>query len=161
MQDHLVSLGTNSRNWPTTNFWARAAKSTSWSSSGNTVLVSVNQIGVRQRYFGGTISPVKAKALAIPISPVSYGHVPRDFQNLFLLVTKKGAYLCQYGEAISEHGNVVKGRKLGGNGGRRKRAALNFLFKLVGSVTQAADASVLPTDEQFLATAGKAIEEAV
>ena len=67
----------------------------------------------------------------------------------------------QSGEAISATGNLVKG--LFGrdrNEKRRRRANLNFLFKLMASVDQDADPSVIPSDDDLLATAVDAIEEA-
>ena len=156
-QDHLRANGQNKKGWPTTHFWADAARATSWQLAGDYVFITVNKIGVRQRYYGGTISPVRAKALAIPISPVSYGHVPADFPGLFLLVCRKGAYLVQPGEEVSEKsGRLVKRKKnAGGNVSRRSRASLNFLFKLAGGVDQPPDPGCIPTAEK-LQTAAKA-----
>ena len=128
----------------------------------NGVLIEVKKTGVRQRLFGGVIEPVKAEALAIPISPVSYGHLPREFPGLFLLKTKKGAYLVQPGESISEKtGRMVINKKAGGNAGSRVHAALIFLFKLVGSVTQPPDPSVIPTDDEFTEVAFGAMERSL
>lgn len=160
LRQHFVANRGNKKGWPTTNFWERAARATSWDKSGAGVVVSVNQIGVRQRVFGGTVKAVNASALTIPISPVSYGHVASDFPGLFFLKTKKGAYLVQAGQQISEKGNLTKRTKAGGNASRRLKAQLNFLFKLAPSVMQAADPTVLPEDEQIVNTALKAIEEA-
>jgi hypothetical protein len=155
VQRHLVSIKGNKRGWPTTHFLERAARSTSWQSVAEGVLVSINQVGMRQRYHGGPIKPVKADALAIPISPVSYGHVPRDFPGLFLLKTPKGAYLAQRvgaqeGETKAQKGKRIRG--LGGNWKRRKGTGLNLLFKLSGGVNQAADPGVLP-DKGAMTTA--------
>lgn len=148
VERHLRGLGRNRRGWPTTHFWARAAKATSWAPHVEGAMVSVNQIGVRQRYHGGKISPVKAKALAIPISPVSYGHLPAEFPGLFLLKTKKGAYLVQYGYGMD--GKKVKNaaRGMKGNWKSRRGATLNFLFKLSGGVDQAGDPNVLPSHDE-------------
>ena len=163
VQRHLVANGTNKRGWPSTNFWADAARATSWTAvdgGGKDVSISINinKIGVRQRWKGGVIAPVRASALAIPISPVSYGHVPKDFPNLFLLKTKKGAYLCDRGQAISTKSSKVVGIKVGGNKSRQLKADLIFLFKLVGSVTQKPDPGCIPTGDQ-LAEVGMGILE--
>ena len=159
---HLLSNGTNRRGWPSTGFWADAARGTSGQpvdTGGQSVAIeiSINKIGVRQRFYGGLIAPVKAKALAIPISPVSYGHVPSDFKNLFLLKTKKGAYLVERGQAVSAKGRTI-GRKAGGNQKRQLKADLIFLFKLVGSVNQRPDPNCIPSEDQ-LAEVGLAIIE--
>jgi hypothetical protein len=161
VQTHLLGRGRNKKGWPTTNFYPRAAKSTTSSYNATSATVSINQIGVRQRYYGGTIRPVKAKALAIPISPVSYGHVPSDFPGLFLLKTPKGAYLVQAGQELSEAGNIVGRKRAGGNAKRRRRAELNFLFALKGSVYQEPDASVLPTEADITKTALREIQRHV
>jgi hypothetical protein len=168
-QTHLLRNGKNKRGWPSTGFWADAARGTSWQSvdSGKnvSVVISINKIGVRQRFYGGLIRPVNKKALAIPISPVSYGHLPSDFPGLFLLPTKKGAYLVQNDSAAAgkETKTSYRDRRgaMGGNAKRRQRAQLNFLFKLVGSVNQPADPSVIPSTEELMEVAMTRIEEAV
>jgi len=156
IQSHLLTLGTNKRGWPTTNFWARAAKATSDESDARSATVSINQIGVRQRYYGGTITPTRRRFLTIPISPEAYGKTASDFPNSFLITTKKGAYIVQRGESISAAGNVVKSR---GRGFAAKRvvAALEFLFKLSRGVTQEPDPNVLPSEEAITAAALTAV----
>jgi hypothetical protein len=122
---HLVKNGPNKKGWPSTGFWAAAARQTTATASGGTVTIDIDKIGVRQRAFGGPIYPVKAEALAYPISPVSYGHLPREFPNLKLISIPKGAYLVQF------------------NG--HKNASLTFLFKISGGVWQAPDPKVVPS----------------
>ena len=150
VQDHLRGNGTNKRGWPTTNFWADAARGTSWSAADGGLVISINKIGVRQRYYGGPIAPVKAKALAIPISPVSYGHLPSDFPGLFLIKTATGAYLVQRNEAVSEKtGRTVGKTGTGGNAGRRIKSNLTFLFMLSAGVNQAPDETVIPSEDDL------------
>lgn len=147
-QQWLRALGTNKYGWPSTNFWARAAKGTSWAPVDEGALISINQIGVRQRWLGGHIAPVNAQALAIPISPVSYGHVPSEFPGLFLLRTKKGAYLVQHGGGIGAGSKAQRMRTKRGMGGHamsRADSSLNFLFKLSSGVNQAGDPRVMPS----------------
>jgi hypothetical protein len=157
VQTHLLRLPKNKRNWPTTNFWPRAAKATSSSYTANSSTVTINQIGVRQRYYGGLIRPVSKKMLTIPISPEAYGKTASDFPGAFLLKTKKGAYIVQRGEEISAAGNIVKrrGRASQGLGSKRVVAALEFLFKLSPGVYQEPNAAVLPTEAALTDTALK------
>lgn len=162
VQRNFLSLGKNKRGWPTTNFWARAAKATNWQVGTGFVMIGVNQIGVRQQLLGGDIRPVNAQALTIPISPVAYGHTAREFPGAFLLFTPKGAYIVQHGETVSASGEVkgptLKGKKvLGGNFKRRQRASLNFLFKLARGVSQRPHPEVMPSDEAW----NKAFDESV
>jgi hypothetical protein len=148
-QTHLLSLGRNKRGWPTTNFWSRAAKATSYVLDGMRVIWSINQQGVRQRYFGGRIAPVNKKALTIPIGPDAYGKVASDFPAAFVLRTKKGAYLVQHGTTISaKSGKIVK-RTGQGFKAKRVSAFLEFLFKLVPFVDQRPNPNVLPTPDRI------------
>lgn len=157
----LAALGPNVKGWPSTKFWEKFARNVRWLPHESGVAIAVlpavvkgRQVGIRQSVFGGTIAPVTVRMLAIPISPVSYGKVPSDFPQLFLLKTPKGAYLVQYGEEISaKTGRLVGRRGLGGHAGRRQRAALNFLFKLQRSVYQPGNRNVLPSDQDYLNTA--------
>jgi len=163
VQQHLRTIGPNKRGWPTTNFWARAAKATSWAQMPDGVKISVNQVGVRQRFFGGAILPVRKQALAIPISPVSYGHVPSDFPGLFLIKTAKGAYLVQHGTGLggTKKARATLAHGLGGNTKSRSAASLNFLFKLSPGVLQGPDPSVMPDMSLLRAAANKAVIAAV
>ena len=169
-RDRLYSLGKNKRGWPSTGFYERAARSVTQRpvDSGKVIglVISADQIGLRQRWKGGRIKPVYRQALAIPISPVSYGKQPKDFPNLFLLKTPKGTYLVQQGEEFKtdKRGRTRLGgigRAGGGNSQRRQRAALNFLFKLSMGVYQKPDDRVVPTADEFAEIAMARIEEAI
>ena len=161
-QRHLLANGTNSRGWPSTHFWADAARSTSFTRSESGITISINKIGVRQRYYGGPIRPVTAKALAIPISPVSYGRVPADFPGLFVLKCASGAYLVQNNEGVSEKTGRTIGRTgKGGNAGRRLKSNLTFLFKLSAGVQQDPDPSVIPSEDELTETGMSIIERAI
>ena len=168
-QTHLRQIGGNKKGYPTTNFWSRAAKATNWRRTPEGTIIAVNQVGVRQRFYGGEIAAVNAGALTIPISPVSYGHVAADFPGLFAVRTPKGTYLCQREEGgdikKSEWNKQLHG--LGGNvkarrtEGQRQQGALNFLFRLVKSVTQGPDPGVLPDMSEYRRETHKAVMAAV
>lgn len=162
---HLKSQPRNKRGWPSTGFWEEAADSVQFLPQPNGVLLRADKQGLRQRWKGGPIMPQKGDALTIPISPVSYGKRASDFPGLFLLRTKKGAYLVQRGESFSS-GRTKKARgefrrSLGGNVDRRQTADLNFLFKLSKGVVQAGNPDVIPTGDQFAEVAMAAVERSV
>lgn len=136
---HFRALGPNKKGWPSTGFWRDAANATNWQAVAGGVKISIAKIGVRQRLQGGEIHPVNAQALTIPISTEAYGHTAADFPGAFLLKTKKGAYIVQY------------------TSGKGKHAIFNFLFKLVQSVDQEPDPNVIPSSEETLDTAAKAV----
>lgn len=149
---HLRENGRNKKGWPTTNFWPRAAKATNWQEGDGYVDIVTNQIGVRQRLMGGPISPVNAGALTIPISPVAYGHRASEFPGAFVIWTAKGGFIVQ---AQSIDGGAAP---KGGHGKSRKKAALNFLFKLAKGVNQKPDPTVYPSDEDFKAAFDESVE---
>lgn len=100
--------------------------------------------------------PQAAGALVIPISAISYGHIPAEFSDLILVRTSKGAFLCQR----SGSGNASQqtlGHRQSGTAGVRDSGNLVFLFKLVRSVMQAGNLAVLPSDEEYLQAARAAI----
>lgn len=160
-RNYLMALPPNKRGWPSTGFWQGAAKGTTGelTTDGFSILIDNADApgAVKFRYYchvngSGTIT-MKDKFLTIPISPISYGHRAKDFQDLFLLKTPKGAYLVQQGESISAStGNAIMRRGIGGNGGRRIKANLVFLFKLAASVTQGQDLPVIPDREAYVTT---------
>jgi hypothetical protein len=166
IEKHLAGLPPNKDGYPSTGFYEKFADNVRWVQTPSGVAVGIlpaiingRQVGIRQRVEGGPITPQVAYALAIPMSPVSYGHVPSDFPGLFLIKTAKGAYLAQAGETVTKGGDIGKGnkRRLGGNVIRRRNAALNFLFKLSSGVFQKPDPTVLPTDEEIFLVAGSAL----
>ena len=142
MARHFVRNGTNRHGWPTTNFWARAAKATSYQVSGSAVDIICNQVGVRQRYYGGTIRPVNAGALTIPMTGKAYGKLASDFPGLFLMVTKKGAFLARYTDR-------TRTTNKGQTRAVKQKSTLEVLFRLAASVTQSPNPNVIPDDAAF------------
>lgn len=149
-RNRLRGLGKNKRGWPSTGFWESAARSVQAVSTPGALVLRCAKLGVRQRWLGGPIKPQRAQALAIPISPVSYGHRPSEFPGLFLIRTARGAYLVQHAESVSAAtGRLIKRERGGGNERRRRRAGLAFLFKLSKGVVQKGDPRVVPTADEF------------
>lgn len=147
-RDHLKRNPRNKKGWPSTGFWEDAARSVTWTSDANSVTISINKLGVRQRYYGGVISAVKAKFLTIPISAQAYGKTVADFPGSFLITTPKGAYIVQY-----SGGNTAKGRF------KKQNATLEFLFKLKRSVSQEENRSIIPDATVLAAVAIAQMEE--
>lgn len=105
-----------------THYYGTAARGTNFTTEGDTVVVSIPQLGIRQRYYGGTIKPKTAKYLTIPVHPAAYGKRAREFSDLRVLFGRGGPY------ALARKDGTV-------------------LYRLAKSVTQAADPTVLPTME--------------
>lgn len=155
-RDHLAALPSNKHGWPSTGLWEQAARHTRFEITDSGVKIIVDWIGVRQRWKGGHIGPVRAQALAIPISPLSYGKTPADFPGSFLLKTPKGAFIAMYGNE-----GVNGGRALHAEKRRRRvtpalRATIIILFKLSSGVDQVPNPDVIPTMEAYLAVTKQA-----
>lgn len=129
-QDHFTKLsGERHRSGVPFNFYADAARKTTGRVSGNAVIVSVDKIGIGQRYFGGTIKPTGGKKyLAIPSDAVMPGQTPKDF----------GSQLFFFRKGSGTAGLALKGEP-----------KLRVMFWLKKSVTQDSDDSVLPTPQDY------------
>lgn len=107
-----------------TNFYAGAARGTQFEVRPDGFVLGIDQVGIRQRYQGGTITPKQAKYLTIPMSAAAHGKRAREFSDL------KFAIVPGVGRAL------VRGDEV--------------MYRLSKGVTQKADDSVLPSKEQFI-----------
>jgi hypothetical protein len=137
-------------------FWLAVSRSINGSGnvndcvvSGNMVTISINHPAFAQKVFGGPIDPKEKGALTIPLTPAAYGKTVQDFPGSFLIHTLKGAFIVKLGENITVSGIISRAKR---GEFKSQRATLNFLFKLVGHVDQAADPAALP-DKTALETA--------
>lgn len=138
---HLFTLNgerANSLGGRRTSFYAGAGRATSFAVRGDTVVVSINQRGIAQRYFGGTIRPKTKKFLTIPAHPDAHGKRAGEFGALELVFGAQGQAI---GLARREPG----------------RAFGEILFRLVRSVTQRPDPTVLPAPTEIRVAAGTAV----
>lgn len=144
IREHLVDLNKtrpNQLGGKRTQFYGQAARSTQFQVVGDSAIVSINQVGIAQRYYGGTIRPRSSKYLTIPVAPEAYGHRASEF-NLELVFGKGGqpVALATIPEA------PVKGSKTSRD--PRSRYGV-IMFRLVKQVNQPADTSVLPTPAEL------------
>ena len=153
VQRHLFRLGSerpNKLGGRSTGYYAAAGRSVNWRPDGDAVVVSINHIGIAQRYFGGTITPKESKSITIPAVPEAHGKRAREFPDLEFAVLGKSPAL------IRRKQTLVKFRRDKRTGLRRafagKERGGEVIFWLRRSVTQKADPSVLPTDQQLLDT---------
>jgi hypothetical protein len=118
-----------------TNFWSRVAESVnSPISRPGKIVIPITHPAIAQKVFGGTITPKKAKNLAIPIDPRAHGKSPRVFPLLQFIMTRAGVKLL----------------------GLKENSGFKALYVLKSSVTQDADPKALPTDAEM----GRALETA-
>lgn len=170
-RDHIKRLPKNKKGWPSTGFWEDAARGTTWEALPDGVRILVNKLGFRQRFHGGVIRAVARDFLTLPIAAQAYGKTVADFPGAFLLRTRKGAYIVQYGQQLK----TVTQYKIHNYGdddvsdfrlaGKRRvarfkgGASLEFLFKLQASVKQAEMPWIIPDATTLHAVAFAALRQ--
>jgi hypothetical protein len=82
----------NALGGPRTNYYSDARKSTKFEVSGDTITISVSQVGIALHYYGGTVTPIRTKYLTIPARPECHGKRASDFPDLVVLWGRKGPY---------------------------------------------------------------------
>lgn len=160
-REHLFGLNRQRANrlgGPRTNFYAGAARATQFRVVGDGVIVSINQVGIGLRYFGGTIKPVTAKYLTIPARAEAHGKRASEFPDLEILFGRNGPYALarRVSTLISLRRNRGTSAITVGNRGVRGG---EVLFWLVKSVTQQPDPAVLPYPELVAARAVAAVDD--
>ncbi len=139
-----------------TNFYAGAARATTWTADANTATITIEHQGFAQRLHGGTITPKKAKNLAIPANAEAYGRSPRESRVplIWALVGGRRPALVarEHFLRVATKGKRA-GQEVADYKGKATRGAYTVMYWLVKSVTQRADPSVLPTEQEYAATA--------
>ena len=132
-----------------THFFEQAAKGTSWRVVGDHVVVSIASVGIRQRYFGGTIKPRK-KYLTIPAIPEAHGKRASEFPGLSFAIVEDPQSKRMRPALVQGARSLLRTRRAKGAakvffaGAQARRV----VFWLVRSVTQAPDPTILPYPEQ-------------
>lgn len=148
IREHLFALNASRPNQlggTRTNFYASAARGTQFKVAGDHVIVSINQVGIAQRFFGGTIRPRVAKFLTIPVNPKAYGHRAAEFDlELVFGLGGQPVALALKGNRATSSRQTKSGKTVTTSSGHR---AGEIMFRLARSVTQAADPTVLPSDD--------------
>lgn len=131
---------------PRTNYYSDAGKSTNFKVNGDTVTITVAQVGIALHYYGGTITPGKTnsylgngttKYLTIPARPECHGKRASDFPDMVVLWGKKGPYGL---------GMIAKGFF----GTAQGKPISTVYFWLVKSATIAPDPTIVPSQEALI-----------
>lgn len=141
IRDHLQLLNAkpNRKGWKKTNFYAQVRRTVTARATDQSGVVEISKEGFAQRFYGGVIRPVNARALAIPAREIAYGRRAREFKNLLFQPLRKG-------NLVGLLYRKVEGRQL-------------VLYWLVKTVVQQPDPSVLPTDQAMADAALKGVED--
>lgn len=122
------------------------------------VSVSINNVGIAQRYFGGTIEPGPGKKwLTIPAVAEAYGRPAISFNNLHFIYFRPD--LAALAETMPKATETSATGVVRSKGARSERGRVVYWLKR--SVRQEADPSVLPTDDEMTRRAAEAGLEAV
>lgn len=158
VRQHLFGLNSTRPNrlgGRRTNFYAAAARGTSFRTVGSAVVVSIAQVGIALRFFGtaglpgGVMVPKTRKFLTIPARAEAHGKRASEFNDLELVFGRGGIPVALARRAQSTVGRV-KDRKTGRHAFvSRGEAGGEIMFWLVKSVTQRPDPSVLPTRSEI------------
>ena len=160
LKDHLVALDAQRHKYGR-HYYVQAARSVTARAAGGFALVSVTQIGIRQRFYGGTITPKSAKMLTIPACPEAYGMRAKEFSDLQvarvldpqtghlrLALVRRASQVISISRRKRPDGTIKTSVRPGD-----VRAGGEVMFWLVRKVTQKADPTVLPTREEMLSAA--------
>lgn len=143
-----------------THYFAGAARGTSYSIQGDEVIVSIKQVGIRHRFLGGTIKPKKAGGfLTIPVAPEAYGKRAREFGNLEIVFGARGEPIAL--ATKSTRATQITAGKAGKIAKRQIGRTGTIMFRLVRSVTQQPDPTILPYPEVIGAGVATAVNETV
>lgn len=145
---HLFALDRerpNAMGGQRTHFYAQAARGTQFTHDADGVTISIVNIGIRQRFYGGVIRPKNSKWLTIPANPAAHGKRAREF-DLEVIYDGEGrpiALATKSTRAVqitqNARGNTVR-KSIGRHG--------VIMYWLKKSVTQAPDPTVLaPIDK--------------
>lgn len=151
VKQHVRSLGTNKRGWPSTGFYAEAARGTTWDETADGIMIEIDNPShpgsMRQRYYGGEIH-MKDKLLAIPARAEFYGHDPGEFTNLSFVPFGSGARALVIGKGGVGKVDFSTGRERNLKGAGVRSEAM-VAYWLVESVDQKADPNVMPNMKQL------------
>ncbi len=128
--------------------------------TGDDVVVAVNQEGIAQRYYGGTITAGSngsgKKWLTIPAIPAALGRRAGSFSNLKFVFFKGkdlAALVSDDATKVKYKGSPKAKKERSVNLVPREDGRLPVVYWLKRSVTQKADPSVIPDEDTLTAAA--------
>jgi hypothetical protein len=162
VRDHLIALNA-ARHRYGRGYYRQAAHGTSVQAVPGGAKISINQIGIRQRYFGGTIRPRVAKFLTIPACPEAYGMRAREFNDLdmrLVMNPKTGhpqwALVRRASTGLRFHRRKQKDGSIKMTVSAGEAVEGKVYFWLARKVTQQPDSTVLPKSALIIEAANTA-----
>lgn len=143
--DVLESTRPNKLGGARQHYYSGARAGTSFVIDGDYAIIGIRQVGMRLRYYGGTvhaganissITGQPTKFLTIPVTAEAYGHRAADFPDLTVLWGSNGPYAL----ARVTKGTIARGASA-------STSSVEVLFALKEEVTVPADDTMLPEPE--------------
>ena len=147
--DALEATRPNKLGGARTHYYSGARAGTSFVVESDAAIVGIRQVGIRLRYYGGTVEAGRSisqfsgkptKYLTIPVTPEAYGHRAADFPDLVVLWGRNGPFAL----ARAQQGNVAKGPHL-------STTQAEVMFVLKATVDIPADDTMLPSKDVMAA----------
>ena len=158
------------------NFWERVHDSTEVSADSESGTITMSELGIRLRYYGGDVYPGKnksqagpnkgnpTKALAVPSDavPVQNGNQisPAFAGRLAFLMNRKGGDTIGYlveGEERTRTRDTKKGKK--GSKYTAPKKGGDLMYTLRSITRHKPDPNIIPSDEVMATAAGEAIRD--
>lgn len=144
-QDHLKDFPRRDgpfKDMPKTGFGEAVSESVHDVPTGSGFLLRANYLGIRQRYYGGTIRAKNKKVLCFGVKPESYGRSYSEVKRA-LGIDRKMATVTE----TNKRGQLVtRRRKLTEDENKDRRQYLRSLFGFARQVTQQPNPNVIPPD---------------
>jgi hypothetical protein len=164
VKEHLYGLDSQRHRYGN-HYYMQAGDSVASAIVPQGAVVTITQIGFRQRLFGGTITAKNVTYLTIPVAPEAFGHRAREFPDLDFAIVHDPDTDTMRPALVRRAQTKIRHRRVKGEGG-----AVNFkatavatlmpeiMYWLVRSVDQQPDPTVLPYGEQMAQVATDAIQ---
>ena len=145
--DDLESSRPNKLGGERQHYYSGARSATTFTTSGDTATVMIAQVGMRLRYYGGTVEAGRnvssftgqpTKYLTIPATAEAYGHRASDFPDLKMLWGHAGPYAL----ARVEQGSIATVTTRGAS-----TQDTEIMFWLTPSVDIPEDKTMLPSND--------------
>lgn len=156
-QEHLKTRDTthaNTMGGKRSHFYWNAAETVHGEATVDGAVVTINYLGLRQRWLGGDIYPINAKYLAIPARSESYGVPPKEFPgDLTAIRFRSGAMALVKDEqthTVDDAGSYRIRSAARGERRSRKRTIGLVEYWLKDHVSQSPDPEVLPSPADLL-----------
>lgn len=173
LRDHFLKRNSepNKKGWAPNNFWSRIRKAVVMIDADNTkASVAIAAPAINQKIYGGTITPKRGSALALPATAAAYASgSPREgatpmLKFMFAFDPTFDRWRPALVAAEDYARRIVKGKRAGQLANTKDKAKATagsgtVWYWLCRSVTQAPDPRALPDEQDIQAGIYSAVED--